>query len=123
MLQLLSNNIIEYVLNLYLDCLAAVAYEEDINKIKQLYYYKFSIKTHIKIKIFHWANGSCKSIKCYFDNKIYRNKGYYINGKISLIEYYKNWELNGKSISYHENGKISLIEYYKNGELEDVKWV
>jgi hypothetical protein len=63
MLHLLSNNILKYVLNQYLD------YKEDIIKLKQLYNIKFSIKVHITYKKYHHGNVVCYNV--FLDEKLF----------------------------------------------------
>jgi antitoxin component YwqK of YwqJK toxin-antitoxin module len=132
MLNLLHNNLIEYILNLYLD------YEKDILKLKQLFpQYKFSIKPHLAYtKIFDkYGNG----IKCLLDNKnkklifTYKNgerkidnykgnkfkrKILFNNGKLDTEIDFKNDFFHGKRKQWYQNGTLWYEENYKNGERE-----
>jgi antitoxin component YwqK of YwqJK toxin-antitoxin module len=105
-LQILSTNIIEYVLNLYLN------YEEDIIKLKKLYEYKFNIKPHIK------RNKSMIVGINYIqvDYSLIYKYDYYDNGNRKEQRKYKN--------SLAANLKIVKQQYgcqrnwYKNGLLK-----
>jgi hypothetical protein len=88
MLNIINNNVIEYVLNLYLD------YEEDIIKLKQLYNFRFNIKKHFIYKNdYSWGN-YCKML--YLNNDLIKTKSYYSNGNIETLRNYKNNHLHGK---------------------------
>jgi antitoxin component YwqK of YwqJK toxin-antitoxin module len=114
MLHLLSDNILQYVLNQYLDL------EEDISKLKQmtstawLYNIKFNIKTHINcIRNYQFKNSN--AYKIYFDNKLIRIKLYYLDWKPMLEERYKNGILVGMQREWYKNGQLMRINNYVYG--------
>jgi antitoxin component YwqK of YwqJK toxin-antitoxin module len=129
MLQLLNKNIIEYVLNLCLD------YNKDILKMKQLYKYKFNIKTHIHYdKLFYNNTTKLEFLLVYFDNKKIKEKNWYLNRNISYIISYlriNNDTYRNEKSYYENNGNINTIyntknsisygirkKYFNNGNLE-----
>lgn len=79
----LSNNIVEYVLNYFLD------YENEISILKQIYNYNFSIKSHI---IYHYNNKDICQILIFLDNELIKTKEYYENenGKLRFNYIYEN---------------------------------
>jgi antitoxin component YwqK of YwqJK toxin-antitoxin module len=102
MFQILNKNIIEYVLNLYLD------YFADILKLKRLYNFKFDIEKHLFI------NNKHKNTKyIYIDNKSWKDQNFnnqnQIQGEtIFIYNHIKN------KFSYNH---FVYKEWYKNGVL------
>jgi antitoxin component YwqK of YwqJK toxin-antitoxin module len=143
MLNLLNNNIIQYVLNEYLD------YIEDGSKLKMLFpqnSYKFNIKKHLIYKKISGNNFDIFKVFC--DNKIiketcFKNKVLYyrINNISKIFEYLNSVEKelrclinlprfqvinycfnknnckDGIYIFYYNNGKIYEKFYIKDKEL------
>jgi hypothetical protein len=112
MLNILSNNIIEYVLNLYLD------YEKDIIKVKQLYLYKFDIKVHINQRKEHWNDGKFQKYCFYLDYNLIKQNS--LIGHLFSKNKYKNNKLHGiqKYWPIDDNGKINTTEtvyYFSEG--------
>jgi antitoxin component YwqK of YwqJK toxin-antitoxin module len=111
MLPILNNNIIEYVLNEYLD------YEEDISKLKQLFLYKFNIKKHLSYKIILlYELIITKSKYVYLNDRLLKIINYYDNRQKHSICNYKNERKNGIYKTWNKNGKLSHTSVYKNGE-------
>jgi antitoxin component YwqK of YwqJK toxin-antitoxin module len=114
MLNILNNNIIEYVLNGYLN------YEEDIIKLKKLYeslQYKFNIKAHlIKIPLQLITNFRTIIID---DSLVYRYEYWpYKNAKDRKIKHlnkYKNSQQYGRQKEWYKNGILKSI-YYKSND-------
>jgi antitoxin component YwqK of YwqJK toxin-antitoxin module len=117
-MDVLNNNLIEYVLNLYLH------YDKDIYKLKQLYKYKFDIKTHIKIITTYFDEEKTKihskgiHIDPITSNLIYQ-KHYYQNGKIWQILRYKDSYVQNNKV-FFRNGKINFEHNYKNGYFDGI---
>jgi antitoxin component YwqK of YwqJK toxin-antitoxin module len=116
MLSLLNNNIIEYVLNLYLD------YQEDITKIKQLYKYKFNFFKHFGILKEYHNNGKLKRFLAYLDNKKIKYKEWYINGIKLLERNFKNEKFNGLIKVWDIDNNLIIENLYKDNELIDKKF-
>jgi hypothetical protein len=137
MLDLLSNNIIKYVLNRYL------SFHLDIIKLKQLYNFKFNLKQH-KLIIFtsseslnfnkrkYWSPNEYYLRKFYIDQLLTYEKLYYINKNYEIIKicshihiYYKHCKCDCNKCNYTYYTKnqlhikhIIVREYYKNGNLK-----
>lgn len=108
MLQLLNTNIIEYVLNLYLN------YEYDIHNLKQLYNYKFNIKSHLKIEIYY--DSGYKMKYTFIDNIISRNITWHQNGQLSFKQSYKNGKIDdGDVLHFSSSGILLFKDIWKNG--------
>jgi antitoxin component YwqK of YwqJK toxin-antitoxin module len=126
MLNILNNNIIEYVLNEYLD------YNTDIMKLKQLYNYKFNIKNHIACDIIYYFDSNYKfsnniySKLIYLDKNIIRDRKYFdlkikkLRSNIPL----KNDEIHGTYKEWYENGIKKYECDYINNEVNGIhkKW-
>jgi antitoxin component YwqK of YwqJK toxin-antitoxin module len=140
-MDILNNNIIEYVLNQYLD------YDKDIIKLKKLYENKFSIKPHIRkdIKYYNFPHNSKQKewlhVYTNDNHKLYLAREYYSNGQIRKnIKYNlnnlhlrneKSYYMNGDKISeinfkddlkhgkckFYFNGKLNTVEYYTNDKI------
>lgn len=86
MLQLLNKNIMEYILNPYLD------YLNDINKLKQLFEHKLNIKPHFKIENTFYNKTEFMKYKIInLDNKLIRIIKLYKHKEIPKI---KNYDFN-----------------------------
>jgi antitoxin component YwqK of YwqJK toxin-antitoxin module len=115
MLHLLSNNIIEYVLNAYLD------YEEDIEKIKQLYEYKFNIRKHIYIGIDLYPNNNIKRSNIWLDDYGIKDKWYYPDGKLYYLSNTRHGQIHGIQKTWNEEGTLIKEETYDYGRLEGIR--
>jgi antitoxin component YwqK of YwqJK toxin-antitoxin module len=148
MLQLLNKNIIEYVLNPYLN------YNDDINKLKQLFDYKFNIKLHIHYEyycqkykiicsncIFDSCENCLKHVRStYINRKLNNNRTYYFNKQrfeiisydlnYNVLKYFiywpngnlKNYTYKNKfQKSFYESGKICGLVYYNEHKIEAVE--
>jgi antitoxin component YwqK of YwqJK toxin-antitoxin module len=114
MLSLLNNNIIDYILNPYLD------YRTDIQYIKQLFKYKFLLKLHLTYEIYK-ENGR-HEIETVLYNQFIIREGYYSNGNLSWKSFHNLFEYggaqDGNTYSWYENGKMKSVKTFKNGKLE-----
>jgi hypothetical protein len=114
---ILNRNIIEYVLNLYLD------YEEDIIKVKLLYNKtvgEFNIKPHLKQKKFYGSNGNLKMLNIYLDYNLIKKYEWYGNKEQFIIENYKNNKLHGiqkywLTFTHDLLEKKKIIHYFIEG--------
>jgi antitoxin component YwqK of YwqJK toxin-antitoxin module len=110
-MDILNNNIIEYILNLYLD------YVDDVQKLKQLYNFKFNIKSHLTHYIsFYGGKKKIKNKSLYLDNKPIKIKKYFYNGNKSSL--WKCTNLNDNSIfeCWYKNGKNSYVANMQKGK-------
>lgn len=84
-----------------------------------------SLKKIVKKKE-NWTYGKTELISTEYEIKFYKEgitdslyfyklEGYYDNGQISFIEYYKNGMKNGKSESWYRNGQKAGEMNYING--------
>jgi hypothetical protein len=106
MLSILNNNIIEYILNPYLD------YLNDIVNLKKLYKYNFNMKPHITSNYHHLL----------LDLKLIRDYGYYDDNQLSYKRNlrkneYNRLVLHGISIFWWPNRKIKRKDYFIYGKL------
>jgi antitoxin component YwqK of YwqJK toxin-antitoxin module len=117
-MDILNNNILQFILNSYLD------YEEDILKIQQVYpslQYNFSLKSHLKTTISF--SQTIKTI--YLDKKkkreiVYFDENDFFGKKLhSMNNYNSNNQLHGKQ--YFNNGQGYNIFNYKNGKHEGIQ--
>lgn len=147
----LSNDILQYVLNLYLEY-------DKLDYIGQCFNFEFNKNIHIKIEQyfeFHKSDNNSndynsKIIEFYIDNdmrkkeiwrdnndfyyykyadKFYNNEleeytvySFYPDGIIKSINNYKYWRLNNKQYEFFENGKIKSEKNYKNGKLDSEQY-
>lgn len=149
-LHLLSTNILQYVLNEYLN------WNTDIRKIHKVTKIKFNIKPHIITRYNYYTENIVKWIQVYIDNQIFSLNHFDIGGnKIYKKEYrfnkvineqrfvgndvkisenhLKNGKLYGKSYAWNINGEIIRISnfyndmfhgyqvYYCEGKLVEIK--
>jgi hypothetical protein len=96
-MDILNNNIIEYVLNEYLD------YDEDILKLKQLFNFNFNIKKHLYIEKSYYIedDGIYFNIICLSNRKIKEKNFYAYTDILSHVLDFKNntqkyYEMDGK---------------------------
>jgi antitoxin component YwqK of YwqJK toxin-antitoxin module len=108
-MNLLNNNIIEYVLNEYLD------YEEDISKLKQLFLYKFNIRKHLS---YNFYRTDCYTI---LDSKGIRRTDYNKGNKICVI-HYKNGQYHGNLKKWYPDGKLLFDWNYKNNKMHGIQF-
>jgi antitoxin component YwqK of YwqJK toxin-antitoxin module len=123
MLQIyLHKDILQYVLNLYLE------FYIDVPKLENITNFKFDKKCHLKIKEYFHANGNISTKHTYLDENIIVAEHFFSNGKKYYLENYQyipNFPddeyppKNGKSYHYHENGILaSELNYDKEVEQE-----
>jgi antitoxin component YwqK of YwqJK toxin-antitoxin module len=104
-MNILNNNILQYILNQYLD------WEEDISKLHQIFNFKFHIKIHIIYdKVLHFTKKM--GYRIYLDNKIIKFKLYFLNGNPDIEENYKNGKLHGIQKEWYKNGKLMKEQSY-----------
>jgi antitoxin component YwqK of YwqJK toxin-antitoxin module len=137
MLHLLSDNILQYVLNQYLD------WEYTIPKLHKLDFFInsknkiiFNIKPHITKRYNYFADNIVKWVKTYIDNKLFTIDRFDIfNEKVYRKEYrfnklineqrfsdgmkisennLKNGKLYGKSYAWDFNGNLTRISSFYN---------
>jgi antitoxin component YwqK of YwqJK toxin-antitoxin module len=133
-MDILHKNLIEYILNPYLD------YKEDILKLKQLYEYKFDIGQHLEyrkhpliknISFTYLDNRKIKQISLdknrnkngeyvYVNDFCYLKRFYYDNGQKSSESNLKNKLQHGKQITWYSNGQMWYECNYKNGQLHGI---
>lgn len=126
----LPKDLLQYVLNLYLDY-------EDLDILDLCFDFKFDRNIHIQIdeeknikityidndlrKIQTWYSNGCKMGEENYRNGKKDGKEYkfYFDGNIKSIEQYKDELLDGKQYYYMENNKrLKYEKYYENGKLK-----
>ena len=111
----LSADIIENILNLYLD------WNDDIPKLKELFpKLKFKEEHHLRVEEFK-DNGKI-IIDTYRDNKKIKTVKYFSNGNKEYEWNYKNGKLNGKQYRWFENKNQDYETNYLNDLLEGVQY-
>jgi antitoxin component YwqK of YwqJK toxin-antitoxin module len=130
-MNLLHKNLIEYVLNPYLD------YLKDIQKLRKIFQYNFNIKQHLKREIedcledgnvisllldnnkliekaFYETKEKLYEVK-FKDNKEYQ-KWWYKNGNLQHVFTLKNGEYEHLIKNYRHNGDLLFEHNYENGK-------
>jgi antitoxin component YwqK of YwqJK toxin-antitoxin module len=118
MINLLTKNIVEFVLNEYLD------YEEDILKLKQFLLFKFNIKKHIRYEFSDFSEYNCpikRTIKYLDDKKIKVNTFYADTNTKRSETHFKNEIKNGSDKYWDINGYIVNNLKFKNGIENDAQ--
>ena len=105
MLNLLHSNIVEYILNPYLN------YSNDISKLKRLFDHKFNIKPHLSYNIYNYKRST------YVDEIKIKMEERYSHKQLKLKYNYKNGNLDGIQEEWYENGQPRCKLNYKDGKL------
>lgn len=115
----LSEDLLQYVLNPYLD------WEDDVPKLKILYNIDFIIKIHLIIDEFtiNMEKGICKLKQTFLDGKFIKYERWWENGNKNFEQNYKNEKLDGKQYYYYENGNAESEQNYKNGKEEGEQYI
>jgi hypothetical protein len=104
-------NILQYILNDYLD-------HQDIEVYNKVFNFKFDIKKYIKmVKIFKDNEILLYIDNFFLDNKFIKEEGYYHNGNKSYEKNYKNGKLNGSCIVYNFDGITCTETIYEHGNF------
>jgi antitoxin component YwqK of YwqJK toxin-antitoxin module len=125
LLETLPNELIQYVLNSYID------YSEESELIENLTGVKLDIDSHLTYKTEYYKNGNIKIRKTYLDLKLIKSESWYLNtniqnisvldlktGNLDISEFDINGILITKVIMYNENNFYDVLNYYPNGTLK-----
>ena len=109
----LPNELIQYVLNPYID------YSTESELIENLTNVKLDIDTHLTYENEYYdsTNTVIKSKHTYLDFKLIKYEGWFYNGNIYKIFNYNNGKYHGMFEEWYPDGNKWYIRNYKNGKL------
>jgi hypothetical protein len=111
----LLSNILQYILNHYLD-------HQDIEVYNRVFNFEFKIDKYIKKEEVIRSGFFVGLINTYLDDTIVKREWFFPNGNKHSEVTYKNGFTSGKYIQYDFNGKIVTEVIFINGEaIESIK--
>ena len=128
----LSNDILQYVLNPYLNFMTDISeiekvfdrlkflekphfrFVKNVNRLYNLVTYRDN--KQIKI-VYFWDENKIKSSEEIFDDQelIKERRRWHNNGSRGTLEYFKDGLQHGKEYIWHDNGILAVLENYENG--------
>jgi antitoxin component YwqK of YwqJK toxin-antitoxin module len=116
LLETLPDELIQYVLNPYIDYSTESQLIENLtgNRVK------LDIDSHLTYEIEYYDSNKTiiKNKKTYLDLRLIKSEDWYPNGHQKYIYNYKNGRLEGKYKGFYENGNKRFISKYKNNKLD-----
>ncbi len=103
----LSDDLLQYVLNLYLEY-------DQLEILDQCFNFKFDKNIHIR------REKHKKIIKTYIDNQLRKKESWYSNGYKKFEKNYKNLKYEGIQYKWYNNGNKRSETNYKNGIQEGI---